>query len=47
MQCHYINTDAFVLSIALKDIIEDLEHLEDMFDFSNLDKNHELLSNKN
>ena len=30
-----------------KDIIKDLKNLEDIFDFSNLDKNHELFSNKN
>ena len=41
------NTDSFVLSVNTKDIIKDLEILEDMFDFSNLDKNHELFSNKN
>ena len=30
-----------------KDIIKDLKNLEDIFDFSNLDENHELFSNKN
>ena len=30
-----------------KDIIKDLKNLEDIFDFSNLDENHELVSNKN
>ena len=30
-----------------KDIINDLKILEDLFDFSNLDENHELFSNKN
>ena len=35
------------LSMKRKDIIKDLEKLEDIFDFSNLDKNHELYSEKN
>ena len=47
IQLHYIDTDAFVLSLNTKDIIKDLKNLEDIFDFSNLDKNHELYSNKN
>ena len=36
-----------MLSVNTKDIIKDLKKLEDIIDFSNLDKNHELLSNKN
>ena len=47
IQLHYMDTDSFVLSVNTKDIIKDLKNLEDMFDFSNLDKNHELFSNKN
>ena len=47
IQVHYIDTDAFVLSIKTQDIIKDLKNLEDIFDFSNLDKNNELFSNKN
>ena len=43
----YMDTDSFVLSVNTKDIIKDLKNLEDIFDFSNLDKNHELFSNKN
>ena len=35
------------LSMKTKNIIKDLKHLEDIFDFSNLDKNHELYSEKN
>ena len=42
-----MDTDSFVLSIYTKDIIKDLKNLVDNFDFSNLDKNHELFSNKN
>ena len=47
IQLHYIDTDAFVLSLKTQDIIKDLKNLEDIFDFSNLDKNHELYSKKN
>ena len=42
-----MDTDSFVLSVNIKDIIKDLKNLEDIFDFSNLDKIHELFSNKN
>ena len=44
---HYMDCDSFVLSIKAEDIINDLKNLEDLFDFSNLKKNHELFSNKN
>ena len=47
IQLPYMDTDSFVLSIYTKDIIKDLKNLEDIFDFSNLDQNHELFSNKN
>ena len=47
IQLHYMDTDSFVLSVNTKDIIKDLKNLEDILDFSNLDKNHELFSNKN
>ena len=47
IQLHYMDTDSFVLSVNTKKIIKDLRNLEDIFDFSNLDKNHELFSNKN
>ena len=43
---HYMDTDSFVLSVNIKDIIKDLENFEDIFDLSNLDKNHELFSYK-
>ena len=42
-----MDTDSFVLSVNTKDIIKDLKNLEDLFDFSNLNENHELFSNKN
>ena len=35
------------LSKETKDIIKDLKNLENIFDFSNLDENHELFGNKN
>ena len=47
IQLHYIDTDAFVLSLKTQDFIKDLKKLEDIFDFSKLDRNHELFSNKN
>ena len=47
IQLHYMDTDSFLLSVNTKDIIKDLKNLEDIFAFSNLDKNHELFSNKN
>ena len=42
----FMDTDSFVLGVNTKDIIRDLKNLEDIFDFSNLDKNHELFSKK-
>ena len=47
IQLSYLDKDSLVLSVNTKDIIKDLKNLEDIFDFSNLDKNHELFSNKN
>ena len=47
IQLHYMDCDSFVLSIKTQNIINDLKNLENLFDFSNLDKNHELFSNKN
>ena len=47
LQLHYIDTDGMFLSMKTKDIIKDLKNLEDIFDFSNLDKNHELYNEKN
>ena len=47
LQIHYIDTDGMILSMNTKDIINDLKNLEDIFDFSNLDENHELFSIKN
>ena len=36
-----------ILSMNTKHIIKDLKNLEDIFDFSNLDENHLLFSEKN
>ena len=47
IQLHYIDTDAFVIGVDTKDIILDLKNLGDIFNFSNLDVNHELFGNKN
>ena len=47
LHLHYVDTDAFVLSLNTKDIIRDLKNLEDIFDFNNLEKSHELFSNRN
>ena len=47
LQLHYIDTDGMILSMKTENIIEDLKNLVDIFDFSNLDQNHELFSEKN
>ena len=47
IQLHYMDTDSFVLGVNTKDIIKNLKKLEDIFDFSYIDKNHEIFSNKN
>ena len=47
LQIHSIDTHGRISSMNTKDIFNDLKNLEDIFDFSNLDKNHELYSNKN
>ena len=36
---------SFVLSVNTKDINKDIKQLEDVFDYSNLDENHEFFSN--
>ena len=46
IQLHYMDTDSFVLSVGTKKIIKDLKSLEKIFDFSNLDENHQLFSKK-
>ena len=46
LQLQYIDTDGMILSMKTENVIKDLKSLEDIFDFSNLDENHELFSNK-
>ena len=47
LQLHYMDCDTFILSIKLENILNDLKNLEDIFDFSTIDENHELYSEKN
>ena len=47
LQLHYMDTDSFVLSVNTKNIIQDLHNMKEYFDFSNLNKGHELFSNVN
>ena len=42
-----MDCDSFVLSIETQERINDLKNLEDLFDFSILNENNELYSNKN
>ena len=41
-----MDCDSFVLSIETQNKIIDLKNPEELFDFSNLNENHELISNK-
>ena len=47
IQLPYMDTDSSVLSVNTKDIIKVFKTLKGIFDFSNLDKNHEIFSDKN
>ena len=47
LQLPCIDSDSFVLSIRSKIINIDLKNLERLFDFSNLNKDHEIFSNNN
>ena len=47
IQVHYMDTDSFILSVNTEYIIKDLKNFKDIFDFSKLNENHELFSNKN
>ena len=46
LQLHYIDTDGMILSMKTENI-KVLKKLEDIFDFSNLDENHDIYSNEN
>ena len=41
---YHVSNCGIALSVKTKDIIKDLKNLEDLFDFSNLNENHELFS---
>ena len=48
-QIHYQDTDAYVMSVRTTDIVYDLDKLQDqykIFDFSNLNREHNLFSNE-
>ena len=47
LQIHYVDTDGMILSMKTQNFIKNLPNLEDIFDFSNRDENHELDSNEN
>ena len=47
LQVHYIDTDGMILYMKTENIIKNLKNMEDIFDFSNLDENHEIFSNRN
>ena len=42
VKLHYMDTDSVILSIETGDLIKDWEYFKNDFDFSELDKNHEL-----
>ena len=46
IKLHYMDCDSFVLSVETQNIINDWKNLEDLFDFCNLNENHELFSRK-
>ena len=47
LQLLYVDTNGMILSMKAQSIIKVSENLEDLFNFSNLDENHELFSKKN
>ena len=47
LHLNYMDTESFILGAYTKNNIEDLKNLGDIFNLSNLDKNHVLFSNKN
>ena len=47
LQLHYIICDSVALSIETQNFIDDPRNLENLFDFSDLNENHQLLSNTN
>ena len=48
LELHYLGTDSFINSFQpIKGLIEDLKHFQEVFDFSDLDQSHELISEVN
>ena len=47
IQLLYMDTDSFILSVNTKDLIKNLKNFENISDFTNLNKSHELFDNKN
>ena len=47
LQLHYVDANGKILCMKTQNIVKDFKNLEDIFDFSNLDKSHELISIKN
>ena len=47
LQLHFIDTDGMILSMRAENITKKLKNIEDKFDFSILDENHELFSERN
>ena len=46
LQLHYMDCDSFVSSIKTQNIVNDLNNLEHLFDFCNLNENEEIFSEK-
>ena len=42
-----MDTDGFVLSLYTNHIFKEIQNLNDLFEFCNLNKSHDLCSNKN
>ena len=47
LHLHYVDTDGMILSMKTQKTNKDLKNLKDILDFSYLDENHELFSNRN
>ena len=47
IQLQFMDTNSCVLCVNTKDIIEESRNSDEIFDFSNLDENHELFSKEN
>ena len=48
-QLHYTDCDSFVMSVPADDIVKDLNEMQEtqkLYDFHNLDSNHELYDNR-